>query len=206
MFLIIYPSNNLLHCYLAYINRGLFVIYIQNFKRIGRMIAEILHFVRGWQVVSHDSQYGNTVYLYAYCTVRMISLCIAVVGGGRKIFLLLIIMNSIWIWAYIICSKCPPSARTDMKTLAPLLDCVIDNCLIKLRPLLNETSLQMVHVMNPHTIHSFLKHSPDFVIDGVEVGTVGWPQCWWDEIGRLSLEHCYGVVDSVGRCTILLEE
>jgi len=35
--------------------------------------------------------------------------------------------------------------------------------------------LQMVHVMNPYTIHSFLKHSPDFVIDGVEVGAVGWP-------------------------------
>src|SRR5688572_4696781 len=65
-----------------------------------------------------------------------------------------------------------------VKTLAPLLDCVIDNCLIKQRPLLNETSLQMVHVKNPHTIHSFLKDSPDFVIDGVEVGTVGWPQCW----------------------------
>ena len=42
------------------------------------------------------------------------------------------------------------SANTGtVKTLAPLLDCVIDNCLIKQRPLLNETSLQMVHVMNP---------------------------------------------------------
>ena len=70
------------------------------------------------------------------------------------------------------------SANTGTKTLAALLDCVMDNCLIKLRPLLNETSLQMVHVMNPHTIHSFLKHSPDFVIDRVEGGTVGWPQCW----------------------------
>lgn len=65
------------------------------------------------------------------------------------------------------------SANTGTKTLAPLLDCVIDYCLIKLRPLLNETSFQMVYVMYPHTIHSFLKHSPDFVIDGVEVGTVG---------------------------------
>src|SRR6186997_121672 len=55
------------------------------------------------------------------------------------------------------------SANTGTKTLAPLLDCVIDNCLIKLCPLLNETSLQMVHVMNPHTIHSFLKHSPNIV-------------------------------------------
>ena len=61
------------------------------------------------------------------------------------------------------------SANTGtVKTLAPLLDCVINNCLIKLHPLFNETSLQMVHVMN--TIHSFLKDSPDFVIDGVEVG------------------------------------
>ena len=98
------------------------------------------------------------------------------------------------------------SSNTGTKTLAPLLDCFIDNCLIKLCPLLNETSLQMVHVMNPHTIHSFLKDSPDFVIDGVEVGTVGWPQCWWDESGRLSLEHCYGVIGSVRRCTTQLED
>ena len=54
-------------------------------------------------------------------------------------------------------------------------NCVTDNRLIKLRPLFNEASLPVDHVMNPHTIHSFLKHSPDFVIDGVEVGTVGWP-------------------------------
>src|SRR5688572_22038837 len=70
------------------------------------------------------------------------------------------------------------SANTHRKTLAPLLDCFIDNCLIKLRPLLNETSLQVVHIMNPHTIRSFLKDSPDFVIDGVEVEIVRWPQCW----------------------------
>jgi hypothetical protein len=69
------------------------------------------------------------------------------------------------------------SANTGTKALAPLLDGIIDNCLIKLRPLLNETSLQMIHVMNPHAINSLLKHSPDFVIYRVEVGTVGWPQC-----------------------------
>jgi len=61
---------------------------------------------------------------------------------------------------HIICSKGPLSANTGTKTLAPLLDCVVDNCLIKLHPLFNEASLQMVHVMNPPTIPSFVKHSP----------------------------------------------
>src|SRR5690349_10381319 len=98
------------------------------------------------------------------------------------------------------------SANPGTQTLAPLLDGVINNFLIKLRPLLNKTSLQMVPVMNPHMIHSFLKPSPNFVIDKVDVGTVTWPQCWWNESTRPSIEHCYGVTDSVGRCTILFED
>ncbi len=72
------------------------------------------------------------------------------------------------------------SASTGTKTLTPLLDFDIDNCLIKLRQLFNKTSLEMVYVMNPHTIHSLLKHSPDFAIDRVDVGSIWWLQseCW----------------------------
>jgi hypothetical protein len=79
-------------------------------------------------------------------------------------------------------------ANTCMKKLMPLLDCIIDNCLIKLPPLLNETSLQMVHVMNSHDT-LVPEALPDFVIDMVEIGTIGWPQCWRNESWRLWLEH-----------------
>ena len=70
------------------------------------------------------------------------------------------------------------SAYTSKETLTPLVDCTVDNRLIKLRPFLKETSLEMIHVSYPHTIHSILKHSPDFVIERVKIGTVRWPQYW----------------------------
>jgi len=101
------------------------------------------------------------MFKYAYCAVRMISVLqlsakdLIIVGSEKSRFYCYYCNCYLDLSLHHMLKMSTLCANTGTKTLAPLLGCDIDNCLIKLRPLLNETSLQMVYVVNPHTIHSF---------------------------------------------------
>ena len=58
---------------------------------------------------------------------------------------------------------------------APLLHSSIHDGLIELVPLLNEAFFQMSNVSYPGLVYTFLQHTPDFVVDWIEVRAVGWP-------------------------------
>ena len=64
------------------------------------------------------------------------------------------------------------SLHTLFQTKTPLLDSTIDNTLIKLLPLLDETFLQMSNVSYRAMVDSLLQHPPDFVVNWVKVRTV----------------------------------
>ena len=91
------------------------------------------------------------------------------------------------------------------QSLAPLLHSSIHDGLIKLVPLLYEAFFQMRNVSYPGLVHTFLQHTPDFVVSWLEIRAVGWPQKWCDEVRRLSLQQRNCFMSAISWSTVLLE-
>ena len=60
------------------------------------------------------------------------------------------------------------------QTTSPLLHCEFNNSVIKCRPLLDQSLSQMLNITYACLVHPFLHQTPDFVINWIEVRTVGW--------------------------------
>ena len=54
-------------------------------------------------------------------------------------------------------------------------------------------------------VHTFLQHTPDFVVHWVEIWPVGWPQKWCDEVWRLSLQQRNCFLSAMSWSAVLLE-
>ena len=50
----------------------------------------------------------------------------------------------------------------------------INDCLLHVRPHLNQTLFQLIHVMNGLLIHVFLNTAPNLIINWVKVRAVRW--------------------------------
>ena len=53
-----------------------------------------------------------------------------------------------------------------------LMHCSVNDSLVEVTPLFDKSLLQMVNVSNPGTVHTFLEHTPHFVVD-LESGEFG---------------------------------
>ena len=65
------------------------------------------------------------------------------------------------------------SADTGTEAPTPLIDCAINDTLIKVSPFLDETLLEMLDVTYPRPIHPILQNPPDLVVHWVKVWTAG---------------------------------
>jgi len=73
-------------------------------------------------------------------------------------------------------SVCPDAGS---KTCAPLLDRFIDERLLEMFPVFDQTELQLGDVMNTAAVDWLLQLPPDLTVNRAEVRTVGWrPQSW----------------------------
>jgi hypothetical protein len=69
-----------------------------------------------------------------------------------------------------------PSLRTHTgsESLSPLIDSRVNNVLLQTAPDINETLLELTDVVHTTTVVDPLLHdTPDLVVDGVQVWTVG---------------------------------
>jgi len=64
---------------------------------------------------------------------------------------------------------CPTCTDTSAQTAAPLADHSINNRLVELRPLVDETHFEFIDVSNFGAINFLLQNTPDAVVDRVEV-------------------------------------
>jgi len=64
----------------------------------------------------------------------------------------------------------------------PLPDHFIDDDLLEMFPLFDQTRLQLVDVTNLAAVHTILQLPQNLAVDRVKVRTVGWPQSWSDEV------------------------
>ena len=71
---------------------------------------------------------------------------------------------------------CPVCPDTSAKTTMPLADSGINDRLVKLHPLIDQTCFEFISVSYSGAIDSFLQNTPDAVIDRVEVWRIRRPQ------------------------------
>ena len=71
-------------------------------------------------------------------------------------------------------SVCPDASS---KTWASLPDRFIDERLLEMFPVFDQTELQLGDVMNPAAVDTLQQLPPDLTVN-----RVGWPQSWSDEV------------------------
>ena len=54
--------------------------------------------------------------------------------------------------------------------------------------------------------HPLLHRTPDFIVNGIQIWAVGWPQIRCDEFWSITLKKLKSVSCSVGGCTVLLTD
>ena len=72
---------------------------------------------------------------------------------------------------------------TSTQSNTPLSCCSVDNVLTKVTRLFHQKMLQVVDVVDPGVVHASLEHSPDLIVDWIEIWGIGRPHQW------LSLIH-----------------
>jgi len=70
---------------------------------------------------------------------------------------------------------CPTCTDTSAQTAAPLADRGINDRLVELRPLVDETRFEFIDVCNFGAINFLLQNIPDAVVDRVEVWRIRRP-------------------------------
>jgi len=79
------------------------------------------------------------------------------------------------------------------KTLAPLVNCIVNDALVDVTPHLMQTLFQFVSVMHPRLVYSLLDDAPDPVINRIKVRAVCWPKIRWNERRRCLFEKSHSV-------------
>jgi len=67
------------------------------------------------------------------------------------------------------------------KTLAPLVNCIVNDALVGITLHLLQTLFQFVSVVHPQLVYSPLEDAPDPVINRIKVRAVRWPKIQWNE-------------------------
>ena len=63
------------------------------------------------------------------------------------------------------------------KVSAPLLDCLVNNTLVKFVLDSLDTLAQLIDIVDLHLIHLLLNYRPQFIIHRIQIHTVGRPEC-----------------------------
>jgi len=100
---------------------------------------------------------------------------------------------------------CPTCTDTSAQTAALLADRSINDRLVELRPLVEETCFEFIDVSNFGAKNFLLQNTPDAVVDRVEVWRIRRLQCWRYEVRCLLLQERDGVTCSMCRGTVLLK-
>jgi len=67
----------------------------------------------------------------------------------------------------------PFRAYTFMQSITPLIQCSVNNVVIKTTPLFNQSFFQMVDVTNTAAVDSFLQNAPNRIVHQIGSGLFG---------------------------------
>jgi len=92
-------------------------------------------------------------------------------------------------------------SNTGVQMLPPLVNCIVNDALLHVSPHVNQTSLQVVHILDFCLVDTLLHYAPDFVVSAV------WrPQIWQDKRRCLTFQKTDHLTRPVCRRTILLTD
>ena len=58
-------------------------------------------------------------------------------------------------------------SNTGVQTLPPLVNCIVNDALLHISPHVNQTSLQVIHILDFCQVDTLLHYAPDFVVNWV---------------------------------------
>ena len=82
---------------------------------------------------------------------------------------------------------------TCSQALAPFIDGFIHDRLLQSMPHVDQTLLQFGDVTNSRLLHPLLHHTPDFIVNRIQIWAVRWPQIWCDEFWSITLKKLKSV-------------
>ena len=91
------------------------------------------------------------------------------------------------------------------KTLAPLVNCIVNDALVNFTSHLLQTLFQFVNVVHPQLVDSLLDDAPDPVINRIKVRAVCWRKIRWNEHQHCLLEKSHSVMCLMCRGVVLLK-
>ena len=105
------------------------------------------------------------------------------------------------------CLQFACTLHTCTKTLAPLVNCVINNALVNITPHLLQTLFQFVSVVHARLVHSpsLLDDAPDPVSNRIKVRAVRWPKIRFNERRSCLLEKWHSVASPVCWGVVMLK-
>ena len=92
------------------------------------------------------------------------------------------------------------------KSLAPLVNCIVNDALVNVMPHLLQMLFQFVSVVHPRLVDSLLDDTPDPVINWIKVRAVHWPKIRWNEHRSCLFEKSHSVACPVCRGVVLLKD
>ena len=104
------------------------------------------------------------------------------------------------------CSMFAFCPHTRSKTLTPLVNCIVNDALVRDVPNVQQTVLQFVNAVQLRLMHSLPDVTTYLVIDRIKVGAIRRPQIWRTESGRWLLKKSHSVACPVCRCAVLLKD
>jgi len=90
------------------------------------------------------------------------------------------------------------------KTLAPLVNCIVNDALVDVTPHVLHTLFQFVSVVHTRLVHSLLDDAPDLVINRIKVRAVRWPKIRWNERRRCSRSRTVSRAGVLGPLGVVL--
>jgi len=64
-------------------------------------------------------------------------------------------------------------SNTGVQTLPPLVNCIVNDALLHVSPHVNQTLLQVVHILDFRLVDTLLHYAPDFVVNWFRSGLFG---------------------------------
>jgi len=96
--------------------------------------------------------------------------------------------------------------NTRSQMLATFIDGFIHHRLLQSMPHVDQTLLQFRDVTNSRLVRPLRHHTPDFIVNRIQIWAVQWPQIWCGEFWSITLKKLKSVSCSVCECTVLLKD
>jgi len=93
-----------------------------------------------------------------------------------------VIRKSLFILSQQMFQVSPISSHTGTLPSMPLVNCLVDDTLLQIRPCSSQAPLQISNVKYGPVVDTFLHDAPCFIVNWIYIGTIWLSQVWGNEV------------------------